>query len=58
MAGSWVLLHPANTRFAERVIAVRQNNWLQYQLPKDKENMNFNCVYVSAFESQVSLYHF
>ena len=31
MAGSWVLLHPANTRFAERVIAVRQNNWLQYQ---------------------------
>ena len=31
MAGSWVLLHPANTRFAERVIVVRQNNWLQYQ---------------------------
>ena len=31
MAGSWVLLHPANTRFAERVPAVRQNNWLQHQ---------------------------
>ena len=31
MAGSWVLLHPTNTSFAERVAAVRQNNWLQHQ---------------------------
>ena len=31
MAGSWVLLHPTNTRFAERVAAVRQNHWLQHQ---------------------------
>ena len=31
MAGSWVLLHPANTRFAECVPAVRKNNWLQHQ---------------------------
>ena len=26
MAGSWVLLHPTNTRFAERAPAVRQNH--------------------------------
>ena len=31
MAGNWVLLHPTDTRFAERVSAVRQNNWLQHQ---------------------------
>ena len=31
MAGSWVLLHPANTLFAEHMPAVRQNHWLQHQ---------------------------
>ena len=31
MAGSWVLLHPPNKLFAERVPAVRQNHWLQHQ---------------------------
>ena len=31
MAGSWVLLHPPNKLFAERVPAVRQNHWLEHQ---------------------------
>ena len=42
MAGSWVLLHLANTRFAERVPAVRQNHW---RITKtQKKNMDFGCA--------------
>ena len=53
MAGSWVLLHPANTRFAERVIAVRQNNWLQHQcITKRQREYEFQLLWVFARESK------
>ena len=53
MAGSWVLLHPTNTRFAERVPAVRQNNWLQHQgITKAQREHGFRLLWVFAKENQ------
>ena len=53
MAGSWVLLHPANTRFAECVPAVRKNNWLQHQcITKRHREHEFRLVWVFARESK------
>ena len=45
MAGSWVLLHPANTRFAEHVPAEKGKiigSSIKVSL-KHKENMDFDC---------------
>ena len=45
MDGSWVLLHLANTRFAERVPAVRQNHWLQHQgITKTQKEHGFRVL--------------
>ena len=53
MAGSWVLLHPANTRFAECVPAVRKNNWLQHQcITKRHREHEFWVLWVFARESK------
>ena len=53
MAGSWVLLHPTDTRFAERVSAVRQNNWLQHQgITKTQREHGFRLLWVFAKENQ------
>ena len=45
MDGSWVLLHLANTRFAERVPAFRQNHWLQHQgITKTQKEHGFRVL--------------
>ena len=53
MAGSLVLLHPTNTRFAERAPAVKHNHWLQHQgITKTRREHGFRVLWVFAKENQ------
>ena len=53
MAGSWVLLHPSDTLFAERMPAVRENHCLQHKgITKTRRKHGFRVHWVFEKEKQ------